>query len=74
MRAQVTALVPEVATDAAPEAQVPDPDKTDALDQPSRSPARYLWATLIARLFERFPLTFRHCISTQAKGPLCRRF
>ena len=61
MHAQVTALIPEIATDAAPEAQVPDADKTDAMDQPSRSPARYLWATLIARLFEIFPLTCRHC-------------
>ena len=26
-----------------------------------RSPARYLWATLIARLFELFPLTCPHC-------------
>lgn len=66
MHAQVTALIPEVATDAAPEAQVPDADKTDALDQPSRSRARYLWTTLIARLFERFPLTCRYCISAQA--------
>ena len=61
MRAQVTALIPAVATDAMPEARMPDADKTDAMDQPSRSPARYLWATLIARLFEIFPLTCRHC-------------
>ncbi len=26
-----------------------------------RSPARYLWAMLLARLFEIFPLTCPHC-------------
>ena len=36
-------------------------DETDAPDPVARSPARYLWATLIARLFEIFPLTCRYC-------------
>ena len=48
--------------------------ETHAPDPVSRSPACYPWATLIARLFERFPLTFCYCISTQAEGPLCGRF
>jgi len=49
-------------------------DERDGPDPLSRSPGRYLWTTLIARLFEQFPLTFRYCISAQAKGPRCRRF
>ena len=47
----------------------PDPGDGDGqagarsiiLDLPSRSPARYLWATLIARLFELLPLTCPDC-------------
>ena len=59
LRAQVTALARDTATDeAAPE---PDSGECSAIDQPSRSPARYLWATLIARLFELFPLTCPDC-------------
>lgn len=62
LRARVTALAQEATTDeAAPEAPVHDPGETDAPDQASRSPARYLWATLIARLFKVFPLTCRRC-------------
>ena len=59
LRDQVTALIPETATDKA--ALVSGSGKTDAPDPVSRSPARYLWATLIARLFEMFPLTCRYC-------------
>ena len=70
LRDQVTALIPKTATNKP--ALAPGSGETDAPDPVSRSPARYLWATLIARLFERFPLTFRCCIATQAKGPLCR--
>ena len=59
LRAQASALARDTATDeAAPE---PDSGESSALDQPSRSPARYLWATLIARLFELFPLTCPDC-------------
>ena len=36
-------------------------DKSDDSHRLPRSPARYLWATLIARLFEIFPLTCRDC-------------
>ncbi len=38
-----------------------DADDSDGADSLARSPARYLWATLIARLFEIFPLTCPHC-------------
>ena len=59
LRDQVTALIPETATDKP--ALASGFDETDAPDPVSRSPARYLWATLIARLFEIFPLTCPHC-------------
>ena len=59
LRAPVTALARDTATDEA--APQPDSGESSALDQPSRSPARYLWATLIARLFELFPLTCPRC-------------
>ena len=58
LRAQVTALAEEttVETPSATEA-----NETDGRDALSRSPARYPGATLIARLFEIFPLTCPHC-------------
>ena len=61
LRDQVTALVRKVAADATRDAQASDADQTDADERVLRSPARYLWATLIARLFEQFPLTCRYC-------------
>ena len=48
-------------------------DKTDGPDALSRSPVRCLWATLIARLFDIFPLTCRYFISAQAIVLLCHR-
>ena len=71
MRAQVTVLAQETAEDTP---STTEADETAGLDHLGHSPARYLWATLIARLFERFPLIFRYGISTQAEGPLCGRF
>ena len=50
LRARVTVLIPETATDKP--ALESGSGETDAPDPVSRSPARYLWATLIARLFE----------------------
>ena len=58
LRDQVTALVREVAAVATRDAQASDADQSEHV---LRSPARYLWATLIARLFEIFPLTCRYC-------------
>ena len=58
LRAQVTALAQETAKDTP---STTEADETDGLDHLARSPARYLWATLIARLFEIFPLTCPHC-------------
>ena len=55
LREQVTALIPETATDKL--ALASGFDETGAPDPVSRYPARYLWATLIARLCEQFPLT-----------------
>jgi hypothetical protein len=57
MRPAVTALAPEAV------APVPASNravKTAAEDPPEtirRSPARYLWVTLLARIYEVFPLT-----------------
>ena len=59
LREQVTALIPKTATNKP--ALASGSGETDAPDPVSRSPARYLWATLIARLFEIFPLTCPYC-------------
>lgn len=58
-RDPVTALISETVTDKP--ALASGSDETDAPDPVSRSPARYLWTTLIARLFEQFALTCRYC-------------
>ncbi len=58
LRPQVTALAEET-TGETP--SITDADETEGPDSLSRSPARYLWATLIARLFEIFPLTCPDC-------------
>jgi Putative transposase len=56
LRAAVTALAPEPPSAAA--------DPTDAAaDRPWRSPARYLGAMLLARLYETFPLACPSCTS-----------
>ena len=62
LSAQVTALAREATTPEAASAACPDATgESDALDQPLRSSARYLWAVLIARLFEVLPVTCPHC-------------
>ena len=33
----------------------------DAVEELWRSPARYLWAMLLARIYESAPLTYTHC-------------
>jgi hypothetical protein len=58
LRPQVTALAEETTGETLSRT---DADETEGPDSLSRSPARYLWATLIARLFEFFPLTCAHC-------------
>ena len=58
LRPQVTALAEET-TGETP--SITDADETEGPDSLSRSPARYLWATLIARLFELLPLTCPDC-------------
>ncbi len=61
LRPAVTALAPEA---AAPLAEAKTALET-AADDPSemirRSPARYLWAMLLARIYEAFPLTCSKC-------------
>ncbi len=58
LRAKVIALAEETTVETASSTET---DQADGPDSLSRSPARYLWATLIARLFEIFPLTCPHC-------------
>ena len=58
LRATITALAEETTGETASTTEADDTDGPDSL---ARSPARYLWATLIARLFEIFPLTCPHC-------------
>jgi DNA-directed RNA polymerase subunit RPC12/RpoP len=58
LRAAVTAMAPmPVITPDVP------PPSSDQEEQPNtqRSPARYLWAKLIARIYEVFPLLCLHC-------------
>ena len=53
LRAQVTALARQ------PPATLPDP--AHAPHAPARSPAHYLWAALLARIYETFPLLCPDC-------------
>ena len=52
LRAQVTALLDDSPADAPPTTDVPDPTEAS-----TRPPHAYLWAMLIARIYETFPLT-----------------
>ena len=59
LRAAVTALAPESSA-----AQLPPSVETsgnEPRETPHRSPARYLWAMLLARIDEAFPLTCPQC-------------
>jgi hypothetical protein len=59
LRAAVPALAPEAIA-----AQPSPPVETsgdEPFDTPHRSPARYLWAMLLARIYEVFPLTCPRC-------------
>ena len=53
LRAQVTAL--------APQRPAPLPNAAPAPHAPTRSPARYLWALLLARIYEVLPLRCARC-------------
>jgi hypothetical protein len=59
LRPAVTALAPMlVATKPEP---VAEPVADDPIDTIRRSPARYLWVMLLARIYEAFPLTCSTC-------------
>ena len=59
LRAAVTSLAPEaLATQPAAPVQAAG---DEPFEKPHRSPARYLWAMLLARLYEAFPLTCPQC-------------
>ena len=59
LRPAVTALAPEAV------ASVSNPVRETAAEDPPetirRSPARYLWVMLLARIYEAFPLTCPRC-------------
>jgi hypothetical protein len=55
MRAAVTALAPLATIPTAPVVDV-DADTNTAPESKSRAVARYLWAMLLARIYEAFPL------------------
>jgi hypothetical protein len=59
LRPAVTALAPEAVAPAPKSAVATAAD--DPVDTIQRSPARDLWAMLLARLFDAFPLTCPHC-------------
>jgi hypothetical protein len=59
LRAAVTALAPQ-AVAAEPSAPL-KPSGDESTEIPHRSPARYLWAMLLARIYEVFPLTCPQC-------------
>jgi hypothetical protein len=59
LRAAVTALAPEAI--AAPSSAPVKPSGDEPNEAPHRSPARYLWAMLLARIYEAFPLTCPTC-------------
>jgi hypothetical protein len=59
LRAAVTALAPQaIAAQRLPPVETSGEEPTET---PHRSPARYLWATLLARIYEAFPLTCLQC-------------
>jgi hypothetical protein len=59
LRAAVTALAPEaIAAQPLAPAETSGEEPTET---PHRSPARYLWAMLLARIYEAFPLTCPKC-------------
>ncbi len=52
------------------EAVVPEPYPAPAASDPFPYPARYLWAALLARIFEIFPMTCTHCGGEIGPSPL----
>lgn len=58
LRAAVTALAPEAVVAVPPSAET---TREPSGETPYRSPARYLWAMLLARIYEAFPLTCPNC-------------
>ena len=59
LRAAVTALAPEAA--AAQPSPPLESSGEEPAETPYRSPARYLWAMLLVRIYEAFPLTGPKC-------------
>jgi hypothetical protein len=60
LRAAVTALAPDTATAPQDPAAAPTPAPPDSAP-PTRAPARYLWAALIARIDATWPLLCGAC-------------
>ena len=58
LRAAVTALAPEAVAAQPPPVETSGEEPAETLH---RSPARYLWAMLLARIYEALPLTSPQC-------------
>ena len=61
LRAAFTALAREASNDAQQQAGQEKESPENAAEALWRSPARYLWAMLLARIYESAPLACRHC-------------
>ena len=61
LRVAVTALAREASNDAQQQRGQENKDTEDAVEALWRSPARYLWAMLLARIFEATPLVCPVC-------------
>lgn len=60
LRAAVTAMAPEGVADSVPQPASKTPELEESTPN-GRCQARYLWAVLLARIYEVFPLTCPHC-------------
>ena len=61
LRAAVTALAREASNNAQEQTGQEKEATEDAVEALWRSPARYLWAMLLARIYESAPLACPHC-------------
>ncbi len=61
LRAAVTALAREASNGAQRQTRQEKEGAEDAVEAPWRSPARYLWAMLLARIYEAAPLACPRC-------------
>ena len=61
LRSAVTALAREASNDAQQQREQENKDTEDAVEALWRSPARYLWAMLLSRIYQSAPLACPQC-------------